>query len=1162
MKKCTKIGLFLLISGILLLQISAMPAPAQEISNTPNESAFVTNGGVSAMVTDGTTTYIGGTFSQVGPFVGCGVPIDETSGYPLAAYPKVVNGQINAVVPDGSGGWYIGGTFTQIGDTVRNRIAHINSDGALDAFWDPDSNGTVYALAVSGDTVYAGGSFTNIGGQGRNYIAALDTSTGNATSWNPNANNGVSALAASGNTVYAGGNFTGIGGQSRNFIAALDALTGNATSWNPNANDWVSALALSGNTVYAGGIFTSIGMQSRNYIAALDASTGNATSWNANIIINQEDEAVSALAVSGNTVYAGGVFNTIGEQSRNSIAALDASTGNATSWNANVNGNVYALAVSGNTVYVGGNFTSIGVQSLNNIAALDASTGNAASWNPNANSPVYALAVSDNTVYAGGKFTSIGMQSRNLLAALDASTGILTSWNPNANNGVYAYGAGVTALAVSDDTVYVGGQFTSIGGQSRNYLAALDASTGNATSWNANIIINPGGGVVISALAASGNTVYVGGGGFNSIGGQSRNYLAALDASTGNATSWNPNPNGGPSAIVVSGNTVYVGGGFTGIGLQSRNYIAALDASTGNPTSWNPGSNGPVSALAVSGNTVFAGGTFSYIGGQSRNYIAALDASTGNATSWNANIIFDAWITDLCPGIYALAASGNTVYAGGYWTSIGGQTRNFIAALDASTGIPTSWNPNITGPFLCGYPAVSALAVSGNTIYVGGEFTGIGVEARGGFAMFGITYSISGTVKDSGGSLLGGVGMALTGAASATTQTASNGTYAFTGLLSGAYIITPTEGQDTFSPKTINATITDSDLASQDFTATYVQQTGSLTVAIKPAAAASAGGAWNVDGGAWRTSGTTISGLTVGQHTVAFNNVTGWTAPASQTITIANGQTTAAGGTYAQLIDSLRVTISSLAAVHAGAQWQVDGGVWQNSGVTVNGLTVGRHVVGFKEIQGWKAPADHTVTIAKGQITTSIGAYLQLPVVLKYNIANGAASSITRQVTLNNQTSGDPSMYMASESQDFTGVVWQAYSAAPKFTLSAGSGTKTVYFKVKNSAGESVAASDAIQLIVPPTVTSFEINNGATATSGRTVTLDNTATESPTYYTASQSSTFIGATWKPYAAAPAFTLSSGNGTKIVYFKVKNAAGVSKVVSETITLAIPAARAGD
>jgi len=103
---------------------------------------------------------------------------------------------------------------------------------------------------------------------------------------------------------------------------------------------------------------------------------------------------------------------------------------------------------------------------------------------------------------------------------------------------------------------------------------------------------------------------------------------------------------------------------------------------------------------------------------------------------------------------------------------------------------------------------------------------------------------------------------------------------------------------------------------------------------------------------------------------------------------------------------------------------------------------------------------------------------------------------------------------MASESQDFAGAIWQAYSRAPKFTLSAGSGTKTVYFKVSNSAGPSVAVSDTIQLIVKPTVTSFLIDNGAGTTSSRTVTLNNTATESPTYYMASQGSTFNGAAWK------------------------------------------------
>jgi hypothetical protein len=45
-------------------------------------------------------------------------------------------------------------------------------------------------------------------------------------------------------------------------------------------------------------------------------------------------------------------------------------------------------------------------------------------------------------------------------------------------------------------------------------------------------------------------------------------------------------------------------------------------------------------------------------------------------------------------------------------------------------------------------------------------------------------------------------------------------------------------------------------------------------------------------------------------------------------------------------------------------------------------------------------------------------------------------------------------------------------------------------------------------------------------------------------------------------SAPAFALSSGNGTKTVYFKVKNAAGASTVVSETITFAVPAALDGD
>jgi hypothetical protein len=155
----------------------------------------------------------------------------------------------------------------------------------------------------------------------RNNIAALDAASGAVTDWNPNANAWVKALAVSGSTIYVGGSFTGIGGQARNRIAALDAATGEATAWNPDASALqlpsVSALAVSGSTVYAGGNFTSIGGQARNCIAELDAATGAATDWNPNA-----ESEVLALAVSGSTVYAGGWFGGIGGLPQTGIAAI------------------------------------------------------------------------------------------------------------------------------------------------------------------------------------------------------------------------------------------------------------------------------------------------------------------------------------------------------------------------------------------------------------------------------------------------------------------------------------------------------------------------------------------------------------------------------------------------------------------------------------------------------------------------------------------------------------------------------------------------------------------------------------------------------------------------------------------------------------------------
>jgi hypothetical protein len=332
----------------------------------------------------------------------------------------------------------------------------------------------------------------------------------------------------------------------RNHLAEVDLATGQPTAWDPGSDYRVYAMAVTANTVYAGGLFTSIGGQARNYIAALDKTTGQATAWDPNA-----SSYVFALAVSENTVFAGGQFAFIGGDSRPAIAALDATTGLATGWDASAyEGEVRTIVVSGNTVYAGGSFTSIGGQTRNNIAALDKSTGQATAWNPSASGDVYAIIVPEDltAVLAAGLFFSIGGQSRNHLAALDATTGLATAWNPNPDKDV-------VALAVYSNIVYAGGVFHTIGGQVRNHVAALDATTGLAAAWNPDV--GPPD-FYINALVASGSTVYVGGG-FATIAGDYRLDLAGVTSSTVSVPA-NPTP-GAAIALQMAPSPLH-GGGF------------------------------------------------------------------------------------------------------------------------------------------------------------------------------------------------------------------------------------------------------------------------------------------------------------------------------------------------------------------------------------------------------------------------------------------------------------------------------------------------------------------------------------------------------------------------------------------------------------------------
>ena len=732
----------------------------------PNRT-FVTNGPVRADRALGDTIYIGGRFDRVGPRTGPGVEValdgSQNPGLPeiSGAGPSSIvgsGGGLSAVAADGSGGWYIGGLFTHVGGVPRTNLAHIRADHSVDPSFNPYVNDAVHTLAVSGSTVYVAGLFTSIGGQTRNNIAALNAADGSVTAFNPNANAGVEALVISsdGSIIYAGGRFTMIGGLPRLSLAALNVADGSATlTFNPSVtgtvgNGVVNTLARSGSTLYVGGSFNTIGGAMRNNIAAL--SLGIPLDGVAVPGFNPSPSysgcaacgTIAALAASsdGATVYAGGLFDTIGGKPRNYLAGLNAADGTATPFNPSPNGNIFTVAVSGDgsIIYAAGGFNSsngspsIGGQARNYAAAVNAVDGTATGFNPNPNAIVNAFGVSGSAVYLAGYFSSLAGVVRHSIAAISAIDGTATGFDPNAagfNGGI----ATVYALAVSGSTVYAGGYFGSIGGQPRASIAALNAADGSATSWDpsGHYFTGP---AVVETLAVAGSTIYAGGV-FTTIGGQTRNNIAALNATDGTATTWDANSNGEVNSLVPSGQLVYASGHFDTIGGQTRVAIAALSAIDGSATNWNANVLAPanVLAMALSGSTLYVGGDFTQIHGVPRRNIAGINTGDGTPTS------FDPQANDPTTGggVFAVAVSGSTVYAAGFFSSIGGQTRNLIAGLKASDGTATSFDPN-GAP---GFGAFALAVASDGTLYAGGSFDTFDLAYQQGFAQFSPTPETS-----------------------------------------------------------------------------------------------------------------------------------------------------------------------------------------------------------------------------------------------------------------------------------------------------------------------------------------------------------------------------------------------------------------------------------
>jgi outer membrane protein assembly factor BamB len=453
-----------------------------------------------------------------------------------------------------------------------------------------------WALAPSGETLYVEvesfkwpeeGSWPDVV---RTRLAAVDARTGKLERWYP-APNGGFQIAPSGSTIYLAGKFSRVGGEPRRNLAAVDARTGSVTGWHPDVDSEIGVIVPAGKRVFVAGTvlssLTRVGGARRDGVAAIDTRTGKATSWSYGV----GGSSVNTIAVSGEgrvalgLVGSGLVGSAVSGPTRRGLAAIDTSTGRVTSWNPPALGftiplglfnSVDALAVSGSTLYLAGNFARLGAHKRQGLAAVDLRTGDLKPWNPRTAGDWKALTISERVVYAA---------RRSQLAAIDAQTGDVL-WSRRLSIEVIL---DLSALVVGR-TVFVGGET----------FGAFDAATGKPKAFPAHIDES------VNALAASGDTLFVA----ELAGG-----LVALDAKTGE-TRWRAKDiNAGVTAMAVSGNVLYIGGHFDTVAGQARKRLAALDVATGELKSWKVGidaaaPNYEITAILVVGSTLYVGENF------------------------------------------------------------------------------------------------------------------------------------------------------------------------------------------------------------------------------------------------------------------------------------------------------------------------------------------------------------------------------------------------------------------------------------------------------------------------------------------------------------------------------------------------------------------------
>jgi uncharacterized delta-60 repeat protein len=497
----------------------------------------------------------------------------------------------------------------------------------------------------------------------------------------------------------------------------------------------------------------------------------------------------------------------------------------------NANGIVNSVVLQPDgKVLIGGYFTQLhpagnAVSGNAHVARLNHDGTVDGSFSPQASDTVYTVVLQPNgQVLLGGKFTTVQgtgsstAAARNFAARLNADGTLDSVFNPNTNGVVYAM------IYQPNGQIVIGGSFTTVqpsGSSSpvtRNHVARFN------TDGSLDLTFDPNTDKTVLSLGLQANGQIVIGGGFATLqpnGATSpttRSCAARINSDGSLDTTWDPEPNGSVSNILVlPSQEVVLGGEFITVQPNATtsaiqcDFVARLNTDGTLELNYiiNPLQN--VTALAIQPDgKLIIGGTFTQVfplnnlAATAAPYVARINTDGSVDTTFlptpnqsvnaiavqpDGNVILGGYFTTVQPldtsaptlrnfiarvnsygvpdstvdpdaqgAIFATAVQSNgQILVGGTFLSIAGVTQNFFARLNSDGSLDQTFAPVINGP-------VQAIVLQSNgQILIGGSFSEVDGVAMGNMARLNTNGTVDGTFNPNFNSNVDAIAIASNG---------------------------------------------------------------------------------------------------------------------------------------------------------------------------------------------------------------------------------------------------------------------------------------------------------------------------------------------------------------------------------------------------------------